>query len=291
MKGDFTNMSIDLDLNLQNLAGNLGVPDHRRPAAACPTRRSPTLPDQPAAADPADPARPPAAPRHAQQRHPGSCPPVIGCPLGAPAEQSGSSRRLVALALRRGCCMIRRSVQVQLFAFLLITLLTVSVLSARYVGLYDRVAGGQYHVTADFEQSGGIFVGSEVSYRGVTVGRRRPTCGCRRTASSSTRRSTRGVTIPKDTKVVVENRSARGRAVPRLPAAQRQGPRRSTDGDAIPRKDTAYPLRRRHAPARPRPDRELGRQAGPARPSSTSWARASPTAARTSSGCSTAATP
>ena len=67
--------------------------------------------------------------------------------------------------------MIRRGIKVQLFAFALITLLTVSVLSAKYVGLYDRVVGGQYHVSADFQQSGGIFVGSEVSYRGVTVGR------------------------------------------------------------------------------------------------------------------------
>ena len=105
--------------------------------------------------------------------------------------------------------MIRRSVKVQLLAFLLITLLTVSVLSARYVGLYDRVAGGQYHVSADFEQSGGIFVGSEVSYRGVTVGRvadlRLSKDGVIVDAKIQ-----RGVVIPKDTKVVVENRSAVG---------------------------------------------------------------------------------
>ena len=82
-------------------------------------------------------------------------------------------------------------------------------LSARYVGLYDRVAGGQYHVTADFEQSGGIFVGSEVSYRGVTVGRvddlRLSKDGVIVDAKIQ-----RGVQIPKDTKVVVENRSAVG---------------------------------------------------------------------------------
>ena len=105
--------------------------------------------------------------------------------------------------------MIRRSVNVQLFAFLLITLLTVSVLSARYVGLYDRVAGGQFHVSADFEQSGGIFVGSEVSYRGVAVGRvddlRLSKDGVIVDAKIQ-----RGVQIPKDTVVVVENRSAVG---------------------------------------------------------------------------------
>lgn len=137
--------------------------------------------------------------------------------------------------------MIRRSVKVQLVAFLLLTLLTVSLLSARYVGLYDRVAGGQYHVTADFEQSGGIFVGSEVSYRGVTVGRvddlRLSKDGVIVDAKIQ-----RGVKIPKDTKVVVENRSAVGEQYLDFQPRSDKGPDLA-DGDAIPRKDTAYPLR------------------------------------------------
>ena len=137
--------------------------------------------------------------------------------------------------------MIRRSVKVQLAAFLLITLFTVSLLSARYVGLYDRVAGGQIHVTADFEQSGGIFVGSEVSYRGVTVGRvddlRLSKDGVIVDAKIQ-----RGVKIPKDTKVVVENRSAVGEQYLDFQPRSDTGPDLA-DGDAIPRKDTAYPLR------------------------------------------------
>lgn len=137
--------------------------------------------------------------------------------------------------------MIRRSVQVQLFAFLLITLLTVSLLSARYVGLYDRVAGGQYHVTADFEQSGGIFVGSEVSYRGVTVG----TVDDLRLSKDGVivdAKIKRGVKIPKDTRVVVENRSAVGEQYLDFQPRADAGPDLA-DGDAIPRKDTGYPLR------------------------------------------------
>ena len=137
--------------------------------------------------------------------------------------------------------MIRRSVKVQLFAFMLITLLTVSVLSAKYVGLYDRVAGGQYHVTADFEQSGGIFVGSEVSYRGVTVG----TVDDLRLSKDGVvvdAKIHRGVQIPKDTKVVVENRSAIGEQYLDFQPRSEKGPSLK-DGDAIPRKDTAYPLR------------------------------------------------
>jgi phospholipid/cholesterol/gamma-HCH transport system substrate-binding protein len=137
--------------------------------------------------------------------------------------------------------MIRRSVKVQLVAFLLITLVTVSVLSARYVGLYDRVAGGQYVVSADFAESGGIFVGSEVSYRGVQVGR------VERLRLSDDgvivdARIRRGVQIPEDTVAVVENRSAVGEQYldfqPRT-----EGGEVLADGDVIPRKDTRYPLR------------------------------------------------
>ena len=137
--------------------------------------------------------------------------------------------------------MIRRGVKVQLFAFLMITLLTVSVLSAKYVGLYDRVAGGQYRVSADFEQSGGIFVGSEVSYRGVTVGRverlRLSKDGVLVDA-----RINRGVKIPKDTRVVVENRSAVGEQYLDFQPRTDAGPDLK-DGDTVPRTDTGYPLR------------------------------------------------
>jgi phospholipid/cholesterol/gamma-HCH transport system substrate-binding protein len=130
---------------------------------------------------------------------------------------------------------------VQLFAFALITLLTVSLLSAKYVGLYDRVAGGQYDVSANFEQSGGIFVGSEVSYRGVTVGRvdelRLSKDGVIVDAKIQ-----RGVKIPKDTKVVVENRSAVGEQYLDFQPRSQGGPLLA-DGDVIPRKDTAFPLR------------------------------------------------
>ena len=137
--------------------------------------------------------------------------------------------------------MIRRSVHVKLFAFMLITLLTVSLLSVRYVGLYDRFVGGQFHVAADFEQSGGIFVGSEVTYRGVTVGRvddlRLSEDGVVVDAKIE-----RGVKIPKDTVVVVENRSAVGEQYLDF-QPRSQGGAVLADGDTIAREDTRYPLR------------------------------------------------
>jgi phospholipid/cholesterol/gamma-HCH transport system substrate-binding protein len=137
--------------------------------------------------------------------------------------------------------MIRRSVQVQLLAFLLITLVTVSLLSARYVGLYDRVAGGQYLVSADFAESGGIFVGSEVSYRGVQVGRVE---GLRlgKDGVVVDARIRRGVEIPRNSLAVVENRSAVGEQYLDLQPRSEGGPR-LRDGDTIPRRDTRTPLR------------------------------------------------
>jgi phospholipid/cholesterol/gamma-HCH transport system substrate-binding protein len=67
--------------------------------------------------------------------------------------------------------MITRTVRLQLAAFALLSVALVAILSANYVGLTDKIAGGTYVVTADLAQSGGIFVGAEVTYRGVTVGR------------------------------------------------------------------------------------------------------------------------
>jgi phospholipid/cholesterol/gamma-HCH transport system substrate-binding protein len=137
--------------------------------------------------------------------------------------------------------MIRRSVQVQLVAFLLLSLLTVSILSANYVGLYDRLAGGQIHITADFAESGGIFVGSEVSYRGVQVGRveklRLSKDGVLVDAKLE-----RGTEVPKDTVAVVENRSAVGEQYLDLQPRRSGGPMLA-DGDVIERADTRTPTK------------------------------------------------
>lgn len=136
--------------------------------------------------------------------------------------------------------MIRRSVRLQLLAFLLITLTTVSVLSARYVGLWDRVVGGQYSVRADLAQSGGIFVGSEVTYRGVTVGRV-DDLSLSRDGVMVSARIHRDTHIPKDTLAVVENRSAVGEQYLDLQPRRDGGPS-LRDGDVIPRRDTRTPV-------------------------------------------------
>jgi phospholipid/cholesterol/gamma-HCH transport system substrate-binding protein len=65
---------------------------------------------------------------------------------------------------------ISSRVKKQLLAFVFITLVGVSYVGARYARLDRLVYDSAYQVNAQFAQSGGIFTGAEVTYRGVRVG-------------------------------------------------------------------------------------------------------------------------
>jgi phospholipid/cholesterol/gamma-HCH transport system substrate-binding protein len=67
--------------------------------------------------------------------------------------------------------MITRHTKVQLVIFVIITLLGVSFVGMRYAKLDRLVVDRSYEVTAHFSDSGGAFAGSQVTYRGVSVGR------------------------------------------------------------------------------------------------------------------------
>ena len=96
MKGDYTNMSADLDLNLEHLAGNLGVPTGGAGGGTgggggggggglpIPSLPLPT----PSISIPGLPLGPSTPSGTSTSR---SCPPVIGCPLGAPASSTSPS--------------------------------------------------------------------------------------------------------------------------------------------------------------------------------------------------------
>ena len=53
--------------------------------------------------------------------------------------------------------MIRRGVKIQLAVFLVITVVGISFVGARYIGLGDLFLGSGYVVTVDLPESGGIF--------------------------------------------------------------------------------------------------------------------------------------
>lgn len=138
--------------------------------------------------------------------------------------------------------MITRTVKVQLLAFATITAVGVSYVGAEYTGLVDEVLDGGYTVRADFAESGGVFPGAEVTYRGVPVGR----VGALHLTGGN------GVSIaldieddapriPADTLAVVANRSAVGEQYVDLQPRTSRGPYLLEGGD-IPRRNTRVPL-------------------------------------------------
>ncbi|WP_329227261.1 MlaD family protein [Streptomyces canus] len=138
--------------------------------------------------------------------------------------------------------MITRTVKAQLLAFATVTAVGVSYVGAEYTGLVDDVLGRGYTVRANFADSGGIFPGAEVTYRGVPVGR----VGALRLTGSD------GVSvaldikdgaprIPADTLAVVADRSAVGEQYVDLQPRTSHGPY-LLDGSAIPRGSTRVPL-------------------------------------------------
>ncbi|HEY3015744.1 MAG TPA: MlaD family protein [Nocardioides sp.] len=58
----------------------------------------------------------------------------------------------------------------RLIAFLVLSAVGIVYVSATYLGLVDKVLGRGYTLHADLPDSGGLFVGSAVTYRGVEVG-------------------------------------------------------------------------------------------------------------------------
>lgn len=137
--------------------------------------------------------------------------------------------------------MITRKTKLQLMVFVLITLVGVSYVGARYARLDRLIFDDSYKVVAHFADSGGIFEGAEVSYRGVTVGR-----------VSEMVLTTEGVDvildvdddsepIPLDTGALVGNRSAVGEQYVELQPNSDDAPY-LVDGSEIDTDQTAIPI-------------------------------------------------
>ncbi|MFH8900893.1 MCE family protein [Streptomyces coeruleorubidus] len=138
--------------------------------------------------------------------------------------------------------MITRTVKAQLIAFAALTAVGVSYVGAEYTGLVDEVLDRGYTVKADFADSGGVFPGAEVTYRGVPVGK----VGALRLAGPDGVSVTLDIEdgaprIPADTLAVVANRSAVGEQYVDLQPRTSRGPY-LLDGSTIPRESTRVPL-------------------------------------------------
>ena len=66
--------------------------------------------------------------------------------------------------------MITRFTKIQLLIFAIITLIGGAFVGGRYAKIDRLVVDRSYAVTAQFSDSGGIFAGAQVTYRGIPVG-------------------------------------------------------------------------------------------------------------------------
>ena len=139
--------------------------------------------------------------------------------------------------------MITRRTRVQLIVFALITVIGVTYVGARYARLDRLFLDRTYTVVAHFPESGGIFAGGEVTYRGVRIGQ---------VSELELTEDRSGVDvhleidngwdeIPADTLAVVGNRSAVGEQYVEL-QPQRDGGPFLTDGSEIAEAATRTPI-------------------------------------------------
>ncbi|WP_435746639.1 MCE family protein [Nocardioides sp. SYSU DS0663] len=120
--------------------------------------------------------------------------------------------------------MITRRTKVQLLVFVIITLVGVSFVGARYARLDRFFVDDSYTVVAHFSQSGGVFAGAEVTYRGVGIGRVDKLVLTDSGVDVHLQIDDENDEIPADTLAVVGNRSAVGEQYVELQPQVDDGP-------------------------------------------------------------------
>ncbi|WP_020671161.1 MCE family protein [Amycolatopsis nigrescens] len=136
--------------------------------------------------------------------------------------------------------MLTRRVKAQVIAFVIIALSVVTFIGGQYAGLGSLFGGSGYLVRLQLADGGGVFTNSEVTYRGVAVGR----VGELRLTSDGMEAELRiddDARIPVNSRAVVANRSAVGEQYVDLQPRTDGGPF-LTEGAVIPKESTAVPL-------------------------------------------------
>ena len=156
---------------------------------------------------------------------------------------------------------MKRGIKVRIAAFLVLSAVGIVYVAGSYLGLVDRVLGRGFTVHATLPSSGGLFEGSEVTYRGVKIGEV--------DAMDVTRDGLRldlalkeGTELPLDSAMYVHNLSAVGEQYLDFEPQSGKGPYAGS-GDTIEGND-GVAARRRGGPAdRAGPVRVLGRPRQP----------------------------
>jgi len=137
--------------------------------------------------------------------------------------------------------MITRMTKIQLMIFAIVTVIGGAFVGGRYAQVDRLFVDRSYPVTAQFSDSGGIFAGAQVTYRGIPVGKvgklQFDNGGVRATLDIENS----APKIPTDVLAVVANKSAIGEQFVDLQPKSRSGPFLAT-GSSIPLGSTRIPI-------------------------------------------------
>ena len=137
--------------------------------------------------------------------------------------------------------MITRRVRLQLFGLLLIAVFGVGYVGFRYADLGRLLGATTYPVTMQLTDSGGIFTGADVTYRGVSVGRVGPLTLTADGVDVQLDINRSAPEIPAETKAAVRNLSAIGEQYVDLQPIT-DGGRMLEGGSVIPASRTTVPV-------------------------------------------------
>ncbi|MCL2534474.1 MAG: MCE family protein [Nocardiaceae bacterium] len=137
--------------------------------------------------------------------------------------------------------MVSRLASWQLVAFVVVAVLGIGYVGAKYVRLDTLLGFGEYQVDAELATSGGIFTNAEVTYRGVPVGRVGDLTLTADGVSVALMISNDAPKIPASARAVVANRSAIGEQYVDLQPDTDEGPY-LTDGSVIAEPNTSTPI-------------------------------------------------
>lgn len=135
---------------------------------------------------------------------------------------------------------MNRGVRVRLIAFAVLSAVGLLYLGGSYLGVIDRITGKGYDVTVRLPGSGGLFEGSEVTYRGVKVGKVEKMT-VHRDGLELRVRMQEGTRVPKGSPVFVHNLSAVGEQYLDFEPAGKDGPM-LRDGDVVTGTDDSLPV-------------------------------------------------
>lgn len=137
--------------------------------------------------------------------------------------------------------MITHATKLRLLIFVVLTLVGVAYVGARYAQVDRLVVDRSYDVTVNLAESGGIFVGADVSYRGVSVGRISDLELAENGVDATLTIDDEHDEIPSDLSAVVANKSAVGEQYLDLQPTTDSGPYLE-NGSEVDQANTETPI-------------------------------------------------